>query len=578
MAKMIPSVVSPEIKSNAEKKIFEWFRDDPETEGWVVIHSLGISNHRTVLYGELDFFVLAPKLGIFALEVKGGRVSRSDGVWSFTNKYNQTTTKVRGPFEQANEGMFSLIDAIKAKYGAQNKLSKLLFGTGVMFPDIEFTDVGTDGQQWQVFDSRNGKDVGKYIRKLAKYTRKNWEDHYHFFYDDMLPNAADVKELLKWLRADFDKAVTLGKKIGYAEEELIKLTNEQLKCLDQLEDNPRCLIKGAAGTGKTLLAIEEVKKAAASGEKVALFCFNSQLGNWLKQYFSKLPQELQPEYVGTIHSWLKQIVDHAEISTIPDEGNLSRYYYDELPNIAYNALSLNPVKFDRIIIDEAQDIIGTPAFYVIDEVLKKGLERGKWVLFGDFTRQAIYNTEKNADELDSELEDMTSFIRFKLRINCRNTKYICDEIKNITGFDSGREIWTKISGISVDHSTYSNEAEQTSLVEHIIHKLINDGIKHGEITILSPVKRENSVVSQIRNIKIKNYSPNITDSITFSTIHAFKGLENKVIIMVDIDSFEHEQLMYVGLSRARIGLFIIESEKARKEYLKIIAKRLLKNG
>lgn len=575
---MIPSVVSPEIKSNAEKKIFEWFRDDPETEGWVVIHSLGISNHRTVLYGELDFFVLAPKLGIFALEVKGGRVSRSDGVWSFTNKYNQTTTKVRGPFEQANEGMFSLIDAIKAKYGAQNKLSKLLFGTGVMFPDIEFTDVGTDGQQWQVFDSRNGKDVGKYIRKLAKYTRKNWEDHYHFFYDDMLPNAADVKELLKWLRADFDKAVTLGKKIGYAEEELIKLTNEQLKCLDQLEDNPRCLIKGAAGTGKTLLAIEEVKKAAASGEKVALFCFNSQLGNWLKQYFSKLPQELQPEYVGTIHSWLKQIVDHAEISTIPDEGNLSRYYYDELPNIAYNALSLNPVKFDRIIIDEAQDIIGTPAFYVIDEVLKKGLERGKWVLFGDFTRQAIYNTEKNADELDSELEDMTSFIRFKLRINCRNTKYICDEIKNITGFDSGREIWTKISGISVDHSTYSNEAEQTSLVEHIIHKLINDGIKHGEITILSPVKRENSVVSQIRNIKIKNYSPNITDSITFSTIHAFKGLENKVIIMVDIDSFEHEQLMYVGLSRARIGLFIIESEKARKEYLKIIAKRLLKNG
>ena len=181
MAKMIPSVVSPEIKSNAEKKIFEWFRDDPETEGWVVIHSLGISNHRTVLYGELDFFVLAPKLGIFALEVKGGRVSRSDGVWSFTNKYNQTTTKVRGPFEQANEGMFSLIDAIKAKYGAQNKLSKLLFGTGVMFPDIEFTDVGTDGQQWQVFDSRNGKDVGKYIKKLAKYTRKNWEDHYHFF-------------------------------------------------------------------------------------------------------------------------------------------------------------------------------------------------------------------------------------------------------------------------------------------------------------------------------------------------------------------------------------------------------------
>ena len=87
MARMIPSVISPEIKSNAERKIFEWFRDDPETEGWVVLHSLGIANHRTVLYGELDFFVIAPKLGVFALEVKGGRVSCNEGIWSFTNKY-----------------------------------------------------------------------------------------------------------------------------------------------------------------------------------------------------------------------------------------------------------------------------------------------------------------------------------------------------------------------------------------------------------------------------------------------------------------------------------------------------------
>lgn len=105
MARMIPSVISPEIKSNAERKIFEWFRDDPDTEGWVVLHSLGIANHRTVLYGELDFFVIAPKLGVFALEVKGGRVSCNEGIWSFTNKYGKTTSKARGPFAQANEGM-----------------------------------------------------------------------------------------------------------------------------------------------------------------------------------------------------------------------------------------------------------------------------------------------------------------------------------------------------------------------------------------------------------------------------------------------------------------------------------------
>ena len=275
MARMIPSVISPEIKSNAERKIFEWFRDDPETDGWVVLHSLGIANHRTVLYGELDFFVIAPKLGVFALEVKGGRVSCNEGIWSFTNKYGKTTSKTRGPFAQANEGMFSLIDAVKAKFGPRHRLSNLLFGTGVVFPDIEFQVDGTEGEQWQVFDMRDGKAVSNYIRRLSQNAKRKWEEQFGYFPQDKLPDAKDVKELASMLRGNFDKVMSIGKKIAYAEEALITLTEEQFRCLDQLEDNPRCLIRGAAGTGKTLLAIEEVKRSVALGQKVAFFCYNS---------------------------------------------------------------------------------------------------------------------------------------------------------------------------------------------------------------------------------------------------------------------------------------------------------------
>lgn len=79
MAIMIPSVISPEVKSNAERRIFEWFKAAPETDNWIVLHSLGIATHNRVIYGETDFLVLAPNLGIFALEVKGGRVRRSAG-------------------------------------------------------------------------------------------------------------------------------------------------------------------------------------------------------------------------------------------------------------------------------------------------------------------------------------------------------------------------------------------------------------------------------------------------------------------------------------------------------------------
>ena len=113
MATMIPSVISPEVKSNAEKRIFEWFKNAPNTDDWIVLHSLGISNHNKVLYGETDFFVLAPGMGLFALEVKGGRVKRQNGIWYFTNKYGKTDSKERGPFDQAKDGAFSIIDAIK---------------------------------------------------------------------------------------------------------------------------------------------------------------------------------------------------------------------------------------------------------------------------------------------------------------------------------------------------------------------------------------------------------------------------------------------------------------------------------
>lgn len=85
MARMIPSVISPSTKSAAERRIFKWFKEAEGTEDWVVFHSLGIAQHQTLIQGEVDFLVVAPKYGIFALEVKGGRVKRQDGMWYFTN-------------------------------------------------------------------------------------------------------------------------------------------------------------------------------------------------------------------------------------------------------------------------------------------------------------------------------------------------------------------------------------------------------------------------------------------------------------------------------------------------------------
>ena len=86
-------------------------------------------------------------------------------------------------------------------------------------------------------------------------------------------------------------------------------------------------------------------------------------------------------------------------------------------------------------------------------------------------------------------------------------------------------------------------------------------------------KKENSIIEALKGYDIRNYSVKDRSHTSFCTIQAYKGLENKIIILVDIDGFSEEQLMYVGLSRARSGLYIFESDKAAND---ILFRRLFK--
>lgn len=581
MARMIPSVISPETKSGAEKKIFKWFENAPNTDDWVVFHSLGIAHHQTLIEGEVDFLVVAPKLGIFALEVKGGRVKRTDGMWTFTNRANQVTTKSRGPFEQASEAIFSIMDAIKEKADvAHYNVSNLHFGFGVMVPDIEYGTMGIDEEPWQVFDCNDGDNVRDFIIRLAEGSKKKYEETYGKLNPSKLPTTQDAKYLISILRSDFDKVLAIKARINNAEQELIELTEKQYKCLDQIEENRRAIVYGPAGTGKTLLAIEQAKKSVANGKNVALICFNNSIGTWFETYFDELAEEYKPVYVGTFHSLLMHVMNLAgEKINVPSDDISKKDFYEEvLPTKVLEILIDNPLlEFDEIVIDEAQDLIRDNYIDVMDLLLKKGFEHGCWKFFGDFSRQAIYADGIDGHQMLEQMEDRTSFIRYKLTENCRNTKQICDDIQTITGYEAPKDLWTKVEGLPVDHKTCSTEDEQLEKLESLLAELQEKNIENGKITILSPKTRNNSVVSHVDGVKIRDYDFKSNDTITFSTIQSFKGLENSVVILTDVNSYSAVNLMYVALSRARTALYIFETKGAHSEYSELLKRRLL-NG
>ena len=450
-------------------------------------------------------------------------------------------------------------------------LENIFFGIGVMFPDVEYTTVGCDEEQWQVFDCNDGANIYDFIHRIFNGSCEKWKLLYG---EDIpfkkLPSVDDTRYIASLLRGDFDKAVAIRVQIKYAEEELIRLTNEQYRCIDQLDDNKRCLIEGGAGTGKTLLAVEEAKKAVANGLRVALFCYNKNLGDWLEKYFEDLPGNLRPAYIGTFHRYMVKVSKSAGIRLIfpQNDNELNEFYSEDLPISAGMALiQLRNEKFDKIIVDEAQDLITEKYLNVFEKCLSGGLVRGKWTFLGDFSQQAIYNTHLTGEKMKEMIEDRTSFIRFRLTVNCRNTKAICDEITLITDFKAPSDVWSRVDGAPVQYLTYSDRLEEKEKLVDTIRTLMDNHISSQKISILSPVKRDKSIVSDVKEYEIKDYKTYANNRLSFCTIQAFKGLENSVIILVDIESIEDKQLMYVALSRARTALYVIESEAARKEYV-----------
>jgi len=420
MARMLPPYISENVKSTGEKQVFEMFHNDPDTRDWVVLHSLGLSQHTKRLYGEIDFVVLAPNLGIFCLEVKSGEVRRSQGEWKFKNRFGHVNTKAYGPFEQAQEGMFSLMKAIKKKFGNSDRLSHLVYGYGVMFPHILFSAEGLEQEPWQIYDrASRRRPINEYIERLARNTRRKFKDVYGK--EKSLPTKADVKQLTDFLRGDFERLISPRARLGDIEERLHQYTVEQYQCLDQLQDNPRCLFLGAAGTGKTMIALESARRYLFANQRILLVCYNTLIGSWLTAQFSD-NEKKNNLVAGNFHRLLAKIAsDTGKDLAKKHDGDYFKY---DLPLMALEAIDQGAIEpFDRLIIDEGQDLIRSEYLDVFDSLLKGGLAGGKWEMYCDFERQAIY-ANLTAAEMLQLLEERAAFARFRLKINCRNTRPI----------------------------------------------------------------------------------------------------------------------------------------------------------
>ena len=367
--------------------------------------------------------------------------------------------------------------------------------------------------------------------------------------------------------------VAKGVSVERTEEKLLRLTEEQYARLDELEANPRCLFEGAAGTGKTLLALEYARRASGNGARVALLCFNRLLGGWLQEQTKGTGVA-----AGTWHAIVRRLIMNSGIAKdFQDEeqralrgGDTNALFGETYPFYGELALEELGTPFDVVVMDEAQDLCNQHTLDVLTLAVPGGLAGGCWAFFGDFTRQALYGgTEEPISALSRYCDH---FVRAHLMLNCRNTRRIAEETILVAGFDRppfrlGDEV-----GLPVEHRYWKKPADLVDSLTAVVERLVKERTPIEDVMILSPHRLENSGLAgteRISQFPLADVSRGIADvehSLKFATIHSFKGLESPVVIIVDIDRVdadEPQSLLYVAMSRARSLLILMISEDVR---------------
>ena len=560
MAKMLPREINPNVKSNAERKVFQLCENDLGPE-WTVLHSVGLTSHSTKPWAEIDFVLIGPP-GVFCLEVKGGDVQRKDGRWHFTNFQGETTIKHEGPFEQVGSASSALFKYLTAQ---DSSIYDVPVVYGVVMPDCKFCYAGPEIEPKILFDERDlTKPFTAYLRRIA--------DYWHGRLETQGKRIITVSEFLNkkivdYIRKDFDLRPSIKTRIGIAKADLLELTQEQYKRLDDMADNERVIIKGGAGTGKTLLAVEEARRQALNGKEVFLCCYNKNLGAELKKATEDLPKIT----AGHLHGFMTDKIKEAELqSQLPDahKDDLLRIFY---PEFCIEALmNLNQLQnYDVLIVDEGQDLLSESYLEVFDALLKNGLEQGDWKFFYDPTQNIYGGINPNSLKLLNDGHPA----KFTLTENCRNTEKIAVATHLISGIEIPKT--KKTSGIEVGTDYYNDGSQLRKAVSNSVNRLLSGGIKPWEITILGPKRLENSNLKHgLLNVPYQLSVDSLasvpgSSAIRYSTIKAFKGLESDAVILIDIDDLESAEAsfnLYVAGTRACAYLDIFMAKEAEPMY------------
>ena len=626
MAEMIPDEI-PSGAPESERVIFDFLRNSPHPDAkyWTVFCGRFVDNpDNPVRPRELDFLIFMEEdyCSVIYLEAKGGSLCEVRDMRWYSASSGQVVSP--SPPEQASSGMYALRNQFAVYFGDDSLIS---LGCAVAFTDWDVVFRSRPMELAELITRRDARDEGRLIERLSEYAdalpsdrlKARLRDNQTYFntLDSMEKMREDfIKAYMPFEEREGDSVRITSADIETLRQRRISLTVEQAHSLGMVELNDRNVIDGAAGTGKTVLAMELAKRRYEAGESMALLCSNPNLSARFERWVETLPEEGGGRIVtGTPATLPLKVLSgdalarhQRRLGDNPDlDGTLRRgflvsewdgFIEDTVADLGEGGL------FDYLVVDEAQNLCDEVFLRLEDALLKGGIITGRWAMFGDFVNQDLTRNRVEGDGREALREWVrtrvnglfdTNWSNGFLEVNCRNTQEIADEVARLVRIESPPR--RGVHGPLVQTRYYGSQEELEEMLDGLTRDWHEIGYQSRQMIVLSSGGAEDLDASrsyggwELQNIRDAELATpqeleevmwvsgdSSPRTLRYSDVYEFQGLESDLAILilpvtedqvvlagnVTLPYEDHlNRVLYTGMSRATTMLIIVAHESYR---------------
>lgn len=530
---------------------------------WNVWHDLKLPEHSDNFNyykktsSQIDFLILC-KHGLLVLEVKGGPISTKDNTFFYGKNFD--TPIKQNPFKQAEGYKYTLKDNIL------NNLKGCFFCEATAFPHVDYpfeSKLFDNNLLWTSYLSKEYEgSIEKFLLNVFAYSKSKHQKHFRNYSEVTSKEYFVIKKILSPIIGDRNQLNTINT--------LEWLGIQNIEILDGLYKNPRIMIEGPPGSGKTTIAKAFIDKQHYKNG--IYLCWNNLLMHYTKSLLSSRQLSSNIE-VTTFFRFFQQ---HNPSLNFKDLSSLTENQFYDLVKITILRLETDEklVPYDFIIIDEAQDILDRGLDLFINKFSGfngQGLLNGNSLVLYDIDQSYASNGRNVAEIADLLTGYYCHFKINEVKRSAQNPdiRKLSSEILQNPEILVAEDFVMNFSNIQVRRHKTLQEVK-SHIVKNILTSIreTDSSLKGQDCVVLIESTflrgeykekedlRELLIIKDVEELSETNVG-DTANKLRYSSILKFKGLEKKNVFLViskpsEINKYE----IFVGITRAILNVEI----------------------